>query len=80
MSAGSAEGSCSAWASRSAATTAAEAVSSAITRHSDGPASMSMATRPATNDLAAVTYMFPGPTTASHAPTGPAPYASAAMA
>eukprot|EP00967_Tisochrysis_lutea_P052016 scaffold64414_cov31-Tisochrysis_lutea.AAC.3 len=51
-----------------------------MTRHSDGPASMSMATRPATSDLAAVTYMLPGPTTASHAPIGPAPYASAAMA
>lgn len=39
-------GPCSAWASRSAATVAASAVSSAITATSDGPASTSMPTCP----------------------------------
>ena len=42
---------------------------------------MSIATRPATSDLAAVTYWLPGPTTASHASSSsPAPYASVAIA
>ena len=41
---------------------------------------MSIATRPDTSAFAAVTYMLPGPHTASHAPTAPAPYASAAIA
>mmetsp|Transcript_15175 Transcript_15175/g.31379 ORF Transcript_15175/g.31379 Transcript_15175/m.31379 type:complete len:305 (-) Transcript_15175:706-1620(-) len=53
--------SCSAWAMRSAATTPALAVSSQMTRTSEGPASMSIPHLPLTMDLAAVTHMLPGP-------------------
>mmetsp|Transcript_7920 Transcript_7920/g.16334 ORF Transcript_7920/g.16334 Transcript_7920/m.16334 type:complete len:205 (-) Transcript_7920:701-1315(-) len=53
--------SCSAWAMRSEATMAGSAVSSHITKTSEGPASMSMPHLPLTMLLAAVTHMFPGP-------------------
>jgi len=75
-----ASGSCSAWASRSAATTSASAVRSAITASSDGPATKSMPTRFASCTLASDTKRLPGPTMRSTAFTGPAPNASAAMA
>ncbi len=53
--------SCSAWAMRSLATSAASAVASARTRISLGPAIMSMSTLPKTSRLAAVTNALPGP-------------------
>ena len=46
---------------------------SAMTKTSEGPASMSMAHSPATSDLAAVTHMLPGPTITSHGGTPPTP-------
>ncbi len=41
---------------------------------------MPIETLPAMSCLAAVTYLFPGPTTASHLGTAPAPCAKAAIA
>ena len=57
-----ASSSCSAWERRSVATQSGFAVSSAITRISLGPATMSMSTVPKRNFFARATYMFPGPT------------------
>ncbi len=58
-------GPCSACARRSAAANSAGALPSATTTTSEGPASESMPTTPATSRLAAATYAFPGPTTTS---------------
>lgn len=56
------DGSCSAWATRSAATNGTSAVSSASTQTSDGPAGKSMSTLLRSIILAPVTNTFPGPT------------------
>jgi hypothetical protein len=55
------------------------AVSSASTSTSLGPARKSISTSPWTIDLAAVTHLFPGPTTFSTLVTVSVPYASAAI-
>src|SRR5439155_26041204 len=75
-----ASGSCSACASRSAATHSGLAESSATTRHSVGPGSASMPTWPKTMRLASTTNRLPGPTILSTRGTVSVPYASAAMA
>ena len=75
--------SCSAWLSRSAATTRASALSSAITISSLGPAGMSIAAPPcslATIRFASATHAFPGPQILSTRGIAPAPNASAAIA
>ena len=75
--------SCSACASRSAATKRAFAESSAMTSTSDGPAGRSMAApagSAATICLAAVTQALPGPKILSTLRTLSVPKASAAMA
>ena len=72
---------CSACESKSAATNAGLAESSAITSTSEGPAGMSMATsRNDTSCLAAVTYWFPGPKILYTLGTDSVPYAMAAIA
>ncbi len=73
-------GSCSAWASRSAATSSGDAVSPATITTSLGPARPSIATSPATCRLAAVTQALPGPTILSTRRTLSVPKASAATA
>ncbi len=55
-------------------------MSSATTTSSEGPASDSMPTIPATSRLAAVTYMLPGPTMTSTGRIVSVPYARAAIA
>ena len=72
--------SCSACENRSIATQSAWALESAITSTSEGPATMSMPTRPNTRRFAAATYAFPGPTILSTAGTVAVPKASAATA
>ena len=66
-----ASGSCSAWLSRSAATYAGSAVSSARIRISVGPASESMPTRPLSSRLAVTVQIEPGPVTRSTRAHGP---------
>lgn len=63
-----------------ASRTSGFAVWSAMTRTSEGPASMSMAQMPDTSDLAAVTHRLPGPTITSQGSTAPTPYAMAPIA
>ena len=63
-------GPCSAWPSRSAATSSGSALSSAITATSDGPASRSIPTRPNSWRLASATNALPGPTIMSTADRG----------
>ena len=78
-----ASGSCSAWLSKSAATVAGSALSSAITNNSLGPAGRSMPGPPGkleTNALAAATQALPGPAIRSTGAISPAPNASAAIA
>mmetsp|Transcript_50617 Transcript_50617/g.126023 ORF Transcript_50617/g.126023 Transcript_50617/m.126023 type:complete len:210 (-) Transcript_50617:455-1084(-) len=78
---GLASTSCSACASRSAATVPGSAVSSQMTSTSLGPASMSIAVPDCdTRLLAAVTHWLPGPTMMSHLGTGPMPCESVATA
>mmetsp|Transcript_21898 Transcript_21898/g.44377 ORF Transcript_21898/g.44377 Transcript_21898/m.44377 type:complete len:200 (+) Transcript_21898:330-929(+) len=77
---GRASTSCSACASKSAATVAGSAEASAMTSTSEGPASMSIAHLPCTSDLAAVTHWFPGPTMMLAAGQPPTPCAMAAIA
>ena len=68
--AGMATASCSAWESRSAAAQAGLTLPSLITSTSEGPASISMSTRPNTARLARVTKRLPGPTILSTALNG----------
>ena len=75
--------SCSAWLSRSAATVAGSALSSAMVINSDGPAGRSMPGPPGsdeTNALAAATQALPGPQIRSQRGISPAPNAKAAIA
>ena len=53
--------SCSAWANKSIATQSGSTESSAITNTSDGPAIISMPTRPNTCFFAVATKILPGP-------------------
>jgi hypothetical protein len=73
-------GPCSAWLSRSAATSTGSAVASATTITSLGPASASMPTAPRRSRFAAVTYTLPGPVTRSTGSTPSTPYANMATA
>ncbi len=66
-------GPCSAWASRSSATSSASAPPSARTMHSDGPAGRSIATRVPIARLAAVTHALPAPKILSTAGTDAVP-------
>ena len=73
-------GSCSAWASMSAAQSVGLANSSATINVSVGPYSPSMPTSPYTIFLASVTNTLPGPQTMSTGGTVSVPYAMAAIA
>ena len=72
--------SCSACASRSAASVSGFAASSATISNSEGPANMSIRTRSETSNLAAVTHRLPGPTITSQRGTSPQPPANAPIA
>ena len=72
--------SCSACENRSMATQSGLVEPSAITRISEGPATMSMPTTPKTRRLAAATYALPGPTILSTAGIVSVPNASAPTA
>ena len=73
-------GSCSAWPSRSQATSAGSASSSAMTRISVGPASRSMPHRPYSCRLASATNRLPAPQSMSTGSTTPMPKAMSASA
>ena len=72
--------SCSAWDRISAATNLGFAVSSAITKISVGPATISIPTVPKTSFFAKATKIFPGPTILSTLGIVCVPYAKAAIA
>jgi hypothetical protein len=73
-------GSCSAWASRSAATASGSALSSATITVSVGPAIWSIPTRPKTRRFASATKTLPGPTILSTRGTVSVPNAIAPTA
>ena len=73
-------GPCSAWPSRSAATSSGSAVSSAMTATSVGPATRSIPTVPKSWRLASATYALPAPTMMSTGSTPSSPKAIAASA
>ena len=73
-------GPCSAWLSRSTATTNGSAASSATIRISVGPANRSIPTSPNSCRLASATYALPGPASRSTLPIVSVPMAIAATA